>query len=298
MSNIVLHMNDKAICKDFANLGSSEREVLSKRLKAGAKKTRVVFRNHDTGEILGEYENKVVITGSQLNACAMFGLDPLIDFPTYNTEMKLDNSDDPEQDPKNNPVVCLFCISDSGCGTLPKDVYVSKYTDRIKPAPKDPASITEFTSNMIMPFRYVDTSADLSDDLRKYYFGRKTFDRLGKVGYYFKTFDTDPQLHLRYADGTPITKDMYNLDSTQQAECYIDMRLRITRLDFRDYFENVLGWDKARISSLSLCIAWYDDDLGDYRYYQDITPYTLLYFSLQWLVDTSIAVDIEYQIFY
>jgi hypothetical protein len=76
------------------------------------------------------------------------------------------------------------------------------------------------------------------------------------------------------------------------------MRLRITRLDFRDYFENVLGWDKARISSLSLCLAWYDDTIDNYVYYQDITPYTVLNFSYQPLVDATMAVDVEYQVYY
>lgn len=297
--DITLKMIDDGVCHDTANIISSEeKKLLTERLHGGPKGTKVVFRNHDTGEILGEYHNKVTITGSQLNACAMFGLEPTVKFPTYNSEMKLDNSDDPKETPKNNPIVCLFCIGDTGCGTLPKDVLISKYTDRIKPCPSDPTSTKDFDTSMIMPFRYVDAGADLSDNLRKYYFGRKTFDRLGKIGYYFKTFDTQPQLHLRYADGTKITKDMYNTLSNQQAECYVEMRLRITRLDFRDYFENVLGWDKARISSLSLCTAWYDDTIDNYRYYQDILPYTILFFSYQWLVDDTIAVDIEYQIFY
>lgn len=298
MENIILHMEDNAICTDIASISADGRKLITERLHGGPTKTRVVFRNHDTGEILGEYHNKVVITGSQLNACAMFGLEPTIDFPTYNSEMGLDNSADPEQEPKNHPIVCLFCVGDTGCGTLPKDVFVSKYTDRIKPGPADPTSAEDFDTSMIMPFRYVDAGADLSDDLRKYYFGRKTFDRLGKIGYYFKSFDTEPQLHLRYADGTQITKDLYNIESNQEAECYVEMRLRITRLDFRDYFENILGWDKARISSLSLCTAWYDDSIDGYRYYQDIMPYTILFFSYQWLVDDTISVDIEYQIYY
>jgi hypothetical protein len=298
MGDITLHMNDKAICKDISSLPTSQTNILRDRLKAGPSRTRVLIKNHDTGEVLVDKENKVVITGSQLNACAMFGLEPLVKFPTYNTAMKLDNSNNASQVPKNNPIVCLFCVSDSGCGATPKDVYVAKFTDRIKPAPAEPTDPAEFDSTMIMPFRYVDAGADINMDLRKHYFGRKTFTRLGKIGYYFKRFDTDPQLHLRYADGTEIGPDMYDVQSTQEAECYVDMRLRITRLDFRDYFENVLGWDKGRISSLSLCTAWYDDDIDDYRWYQDITPYTLLNFSLQWLVDDTIALDIEYQIYY
>lgn len=298
MKPITIHFKDEAVCVDMANISDSEKTIINEKLKGGAKKTKVIFRNHDTGEVLGEYENKVVITGSQMNACAMFGLEKVVDFPTYNSEMELDNSTDADEEPKNHPLVCLFCVSDSGCGTLPKDVLVSKYTDRLKPAPANPTSINDFSSDMIMPFRYVDIDSDIDDDLRKHYFGRKTFDNLGKVGYYFKKFDTAPQLHLRYADGTQITKYMYNIESEQMAECYVETRLRITRLDFRDYFENVLGWDKSRISSLSLCYAWYDDTIDQYVYYQDITPYTLLNFSVQWLTDATIAVDVDYQIYY
>jgi hypothetical protein len=94
------------------------------------------------------------------------------------------------------------------------------------------------------------------------------------------------------------TLDYYSSELTQFFDWNNKRVDSITTDDFRDYFENVLGWDKGRISSLSLCTAWYDDDIDDYRWYQDITPYTLLNFSLQWLVDDTIALDIEYQIYY
>lgn len=298
LKQLTIHANDEARVIDSANISNDNIKNINERINSGAKKTRIVFKNHDTGEILGEFENKVVITGSQINACALFGLKPLVKFPSYNEDMGLDMSDDPETEPKNPPIVCLFGVSDSGCGATPKDVLVSSYTDRIKPPPKNPSSASEFTSDMLMPFRFVDIGADLDENLRKYYFGRKTFTNLNKIGYYFKSFDTDPQLHLRYADGTQITRDIYNIESDQTAECYVEMRLRITRLDFRDYFEDILGWDKARISALSLCLAWYDDEIADYRYYQDITPYTLLNFSYQQLVDSTIGIDILYQIYY
>ena len=297
MKDIILHMNDNARAKDLSNLNPQDKDLLVERLKAGAKKTRITITNTATGES-NTYENKVVIPGSQMNACKMFGLEESVKFPSYNTDMELDNSVDPSETPKNDQIVCLFCVADSGCGTLPKDVYVSKTTDRIKPAPANPTSVDEFTSDMIMPFRYVDYDNDISANLRKYYFGRKTFTSLGKIAYYFKTFDTEPQLHLVYADGTEIDENMYSVESDQEAECYMEMRLRITRLDFRDYFENVLGWDKSRISSLSLCTAWYDDTIDDYRYYQNIIPYTLLNFSYQLLVSADVSIDIVYEIYY
>lgn len=282
---------------DSAQVHEKTNLTISDRIKAGPKRTKVTLINSNTGETLGVYENKLAISGSQFNAMKAFGIQTAgVEFPNYNDEMKLDNTVAGEN--KNEPIVCLFCVSDTGCGSTPKDVKVASYTDRIAPAPINPSNVSEFDSNMIMPFRFVDKENDLNDDLRKYYFGRKTFDILGKVGYYFKTFDTKPQLYVRYADGTPISPEMYNVHSEQTAECFIQTRLRITTLDFRDYFEQALGWDKARISSLSLCYAWYDDTIDQYVYYQGITPYTILYFSYQWLVDANVAIDVLYDIYY
>lgn len=290
--NTNLYLQDEVKVTDKANIKS-----IQERMSAGPKYTRVRLVNSKTGESYGEYKNKLTICGSQFNAQNAFGIElPEVEFPTYNKEMGLDSTVGGVA--KNKPIVCLFCISDSGCGSTPGDVKVSNYTDRIKPAPDAPSNKYEFSSDMIMPFRFVDIDKDINDDLRKYYFGKKTFTNLGKIGYYFKKFDSNPELHLRYADGTPIAPDMYNIHSNQLAECYVSTRLRITTLDFRDYFEQILGWDKARISSISLCTAWYDETIDEYVYYQDISPYTILYFSYIWLNDANVGIDVYYDIYF
>lgn len=265
--------------------------------KATPVKTRIILKDHDTGEILSDDSNKVLITGSLLNACYAFGISSNYeDIPSYNSDMHLDNSLDPSTEPDNDNIVCLFCIDDSGCGTTATEVYEVNYTDRIEPS-------------SIMPFRYVDADKDLDENLRKYYYGKKTLnDGSNKIAYYFKAFDTTPQLHLRYTDGTQINmEEIYTVDTAQMAECYVETRLRINRNDFRDYFEEVLGWDKARISSLSLCWGWYRqfvdgrDQYGNdlvYKFYQTIRPYTKLNFPLNWLVDLTKAIDIIYRIYY
>ena len=104
-------------------------------------------------------------------------------------------------------------------------------------------------------------------------------------------------MHLVYANGTELRDTFYTDTTDQIAECFVETRLRITRLDFRDYFENILGWDRSRISSLSLCYAWEYEKDGKI-YYQDITPYTVLKFSYQWLTDINTAIDILYQVYY
>ena len=306
--NVVIHANDKHIVTDFADISKEMKETINSTTLGGPKRTKVVFKNHDTGEILGEYHNKVVVAGSQTQAMNMFGVDKDVMLPSYNTEMELDNSQPDSTEPANVPRVCLFCVSDNGCGTTPKDIYVSSVKDRVHPAnlyDEQTGTINQitdpdqFTSDMIMPFRYVDVANDLNSDLRKYYFGRKEFVFPGgtKVGYYFKTFDTEPQLHIMYTDGTQVNDNMYHDNNTLDIECYVEMRLRITRLDFRDYFENALGWDKARISTVSLCSAWYSDE-GQYRWYNDIQPYSLLNFSYRPLADSTTAIDIIYSVYY
>jgi hypothetical protein len=296
--NLTIHTSDEAYVKDIANLSADAQKSIKDRISKANIKTKVTFKNHETGEVLGEYHNKVVISGSQFNATNIFGLEPVLQFPSYNKDMNLDNTVPAETTPKNHPVVCLFGISDSGCGPMPSDVYETDYASRIKPGPIDPVSVEDFEPDMLMPFRYVDQNADLDEHLRQYYFGRKSFDNLGKIAYYFKSFDSDPQLHLVYADGTQITDNVYTELSSQSADCYVEMRLRITKLDLRDYFEHGIGWDKARISSLTLVYGWYDDTIDEYRWYQDITPYSVLNFSFLNLVDTSTGIDIIYDIYF
>ena len=272
---------------DFLEAHDQITKTIYEKIKGGPKRTRILMKDHDTGEILGDFSNKIVITGSIFSAMKSFGIPTPVILPNYNEELGLENTLNYEQVlPKNDPVVCLFCIGDSGCGTTAKDVFTAKYTDRIEPI------------DDIIPFRYVDIGADINEDLRKYYFGRKVLNDENKIAYYFKSFDTTPQLHLRYTDGTQINDEMYNIDTTQAAECYVETRLRVTRNDFRDYFEQVRGWDNARISTLSLCYAWYDDSIDEYRWYQQIYPYSKLNFSVEWLVDLTKAIDFIYQVFY
>ena len=293
--NIIINGKDSAYTADQISIGGV---TISEKINAGPQRTKITLVNHDTGEILGEYQNKCVITGSVLNATNAFGVKPPIKIPTYNTDMILDNSKESEVTPYNTPIVCLFSVGDDGCGATPKDVYTVNFKDRIAPAPPSPSIASDFDSTHIMPFRWVAPDQDLNSDLRKFYFGRKTFERLNRIGYYFKVFDTRPQCHLRYADGTQISDTIYYDTTDQMAECYIETRLRITRLDFRDYFEEILGWDKARISSISLNYAWYDDTIDEYKWYQDIYPYTKLNFPYQWMVDLNMAIDVIYQIYY
>lgn len=283
----VVSLNDKHNMKDLL----SDNIELVDRLSGKVKRTKITLTDHYTGEVLGEYENKVLITGSILAACRIFGIESDLDLPSYNDSMHFDNDND-QAEHDNVSIVQLFCVGDDGCGPTPKDVYVVNYNDRIEPL----TDIHNVDIGCMYPFRYESVDDDLPDELREYYFGRKTFDN-DMIGYFFKTFDTTPELHVRYTDGTQVDDNMYSSTTSQIAECYVETRLRITRNDFRDFFEKVIGWDNGRISTLSLCNAWYYEKDGK-KYFQEIYPYTKLNFSVEWLVDLTKAIDFNYCVYY
>ena len=277
MSNRTKFLTDSTKYIDKANLA---KDAFAGK-KAGD--TEIIFRELGTGLELGRTHNRVVIAGSQFTAMKHFDLPELIALPTYNEDLTLDNSVAHGNTPTNVPKICLFGCGIGGCGTENSQVYPEKYTGRIDPA-------TE-----LVPFRYQLPQNDLSAELRQKYFGRKsTADR---IAYYFKAFETAPEMFARFVDGTIIDKTLYNSSNTSDAEFYVEMSLRITKEDFRDYFRAVTGINDARINSISLMTAWYTENDG-YRWYQDIIPMTQLNIPNEPLIDLTKGIDIIYHIYY
>lgn len=260
-------------------------DSIKSKLKCGPKKTRITIKDADTGEVLQVRENKVVISGSAYSASSMFGVDLPFEIPNYNTALGLDNSVPSGTTIPFPPIICLFGVADEGCGELDSDVFTVNYVDRIAP-------------EHLIPFRYVDIDDDITDTERNIYFGRKTLTEDEKIAYYFKTFDNTPHIYLRYADGTEINPaTMYTVESAQEAECFVQLDLLINRVDCREYFDQVIGWDHAKVSTVSLVFGWYTEDEG-YRWYQQITPFTKLNFTAEKLVDRTKALAFEYALFF
>lgn len=288
---------------------------LVERLKGGSVRTEIDIYEDD---VLKEtVSNRVVVTGAMLNALKLFNVDSPIHTPTYNSEMNLDEGPLPGDITTKDNFVCLFCCDDSGCGTDPDDIYVANFIDRIKPAyDKDLVNIvTNKLSDRIFPFRFVDAGSDIDATLREYYFGRKQYPASekfpgteivvpevyrNKVAYYFKRFSTEPQLHVQYADGTQVVgDDIYKVATNQACEVYIETQLVINKDDFKEYFEQVLTWPKARVSSVSLVHAFRNiDDTTNYKWYHNITPYTKLNFSYRLLQSLTSGLRFVYRIYY
>ena len=267
-------------------------------MKGGPKRTSITIVDHDTGEVLDEGHNRILVPGSQSSACKQFGIEPAVLFPTYNSELELENSyPDWSHEPENEPLTCLWCVGQSGYLTSPGEVIAVDNKDRIAPI-KD-----------IIPFRFCDAEEDLTPAQREIYFGRKTDPDTGKIAYYFKRFDTEPQLHVIYLDGTEVGPDMWSVQTPQDIEVYVEMKLGITRTDLREYFDQVIGWDNAYVNTLSLCTSWYRDDISEnpdaepsdvvsYKWYQDIIPFSKFNFTNKDLKELNKAIDFIYRVYY
>lgn len=243
--------------------------------------------NRETGEVIfNQLPNMITTSGSAFAAAKIWNITPDIWTPTYNNYLGLDRTvNEPYPNPGVRPEerVFLFAVGIDGCGAEPSQVFQVDPTKWIN------------VDNLV-PFRYVNATDDLGDELREKYFGRKTLAN-GKIAYYFKAFDTEPIFVQQYTDGTPIGNDIYDSSRKDEVENYIELKMSITKEDCRDWFISTVGIRSAKVNSISLLTAW-KKVIDGYVYYQDIRPYTKYNFSNEHLIEISKGIDFIYQIYY
>lgn len=249
----------------------------------------------ETGEtIFKGLKNKVIIPGSGLIARKLFDISTDEVTPSYNNAfgdaMYTPTTDDAPTtiDPKtiatvDNHKILLFCCGIDGCGAENSQVYPVDYRKWIAP------------QNMI-PFRYQLGSNDISDELRETYFGRTEINGGEYLAYYFKRFEGTPTLVQQYIDGTPIDSTVYDSVKAESAETYVELNLKITKEDIRDYFVATVGIDEARINSITLCSAYPVEENG-YMYFKEIRPLTKLHIPNEQLIDVTKGIEIIYHIY-
>lgn len=257
--------------------------------------TSIDIKNLETGEIIFKgLKNKVIVPGSGLIARKLFDIGGTDITPSYNdafgVSMYTPATDDPPStiDPKtvatvDNHKILLYCCGIDGCGSENSQVYPVDYLKWISP------------ENMI-PFRYVLGTNDISDELRETYFGRTEINGGEFIAYYFKRFEGTPTLVQQYIDGTPIDGNVYDSLKVESAETYVELNLKITKEDIRDYFISTVGIDEARINSISLCSAYPVEENG-YMYFKEIRPLTKLNIPNEPLIDPTKGIEIIYHIY-
>ena len=248
------------------------------------RKTDIIIKVAGTDKVLFRGHNKVILPGSYYTASKHFNINPPIKLPSYNTELGLDGIQSLTDTEERSALVVLFAVGTDGCGVDSSEVYDVNYTKWIKP-------------ENLVPFRYVYDDNDLSDELREKYFGRKKIAGTDKIAYYFKAFETKPEMFMQYVEGTPVDENVFISDNKTEAETYVELNLSITKEDCREFFDSTTGISAAKINTISLLTA-VPKVINGYTYYQGIRPLTKLNFPNESLIDTTKGIDITYHIYY
>jgi hypothetical protein len=243
--------------------------------------TKIILTNRDTGEVIFRGKNKLILPGAEFLAMALFDLPDVPLTPSYNTKLNLDNTIYTTT-PQDTNKVFLFCVGTDGCGTENSQVYEEDYRKWIQP-------------EALVPFQYKPKNKDISGSLRAVYYGRKTLG--DHFAYYFKAFDSKPQLVRQFTNGTSIDSTVYDVTDQTPVETYVSMSMSITKDDCRDYFIKTVGINSARVNTISLCTAW-KRVVDGFNYYQDIRPITKLNFPNEPLIDLRKSIDITYQVYF
>lgn len=317
--NKVIYENDRYRPNDKYEMSDSGIYLPNQRISS-----KVEFFN-DSGERIWEpLHNKTVIAGSALTAMKLFDFDRnvLDNTPTYETMLGgLDNGATGTTYPttiiKNNSGATVgsihdetqrkiigFCVGQGGAGIDISDVFNVKYCDRISP-------------DDIIPFRYPLASADdVDEDMYK---GKKTLTVNGqsRVAYYFKAFSNTPNLVQNYVSTIGSFSDAVqpgtvytNTASADDAQSYVELHLKITKDDCREFFIAHKGLENAKINQISLVSAWTKTvtvsklnksgslTTNTYEYFQDIRPFSLINISNEILSDISKSISVLYTLYF
>ena len=268
--------------------------------------------------------NKTVIAGSALTAMKLFNLDRnvLDNTPTYDTTLGLDNGANGStyptvviKDGDNNVVGSIqdetqrvilgFCVGQGGAGLDISDVFHVKYCSWITP-------------DNLVPFRYPLQSADNVDE--SMYKGKKALT-LGngqqRNAYYFKAFSNTPNLVQNYvstigtfSDSVSASTVYSNTASAYTAQSYVELHLKITKDDCREFFITHKGIESAKINQVSLVYGWEKevevtklDNMGNlktgkYQYFQDIRPFSILNIPNEIISNLEKSLSIVYTLYF
>ena len=288
-------------------------------------KTKVEFFNDVTGERIYEpLHNRTVIAGAGLMAMKLFNFDRSVldTTPTYDTILELENgasgSTYPStviKDSDGNVIGAVpdecqrkiigFCLGQGGAGLDISDVFPETYCSWIEP-------------DNLVPFRYPLQSADNVDE--SMYKGKKGLtlsNGTQRNAYYFKAFSNTPYVVQNYTSTIGTFSDSVNKETVysnrsqaDKAQTYVELHLKVTKDDCREFFIAHKGLENAKINQLSLVSAWtksvdvtkLDTDniskTKSIEYFQDIRPFSILNIPTEILSDPEKSISIIYTLYF
>ena len=204
-------------------------------------KTKIIGLDSLTGDKLFEEENQIVLGGALFILEKVFNVEAPINVEYLNDIMGIaTNNPIGELYPKETGV-CLFGVGTGGCGDASRSVVDVKYYER---------EIFD-----MIPFRITDEEFN-GTDKNKYWFKRREAD--GKVSYFLKSFEFEPEIKVLWKDGeegedgSEVASGVHNTERTEPIETFVEMILKINKKDCREFFEINGEIEAARVNSIGL----------------------------------------------
>lgn len=200
--------------------------------------------------------------------------------------------------PRKEQCVCLFGVGNGGSAM--------EFGSLANPVAKE--------SNLynILPMRYVEEEhKDDVEETRKYYmhFVNTLADGSKRHAYYLKKFEETPTIKLVVDNGveySPVNADnnpnygnstnSYVL--TDDVDAYIEIKLKISSDDIREYFDETEGIESSRINELALYFGYpASDDTDVWVDYIGVEAFSKLTFNNEPLTEESKELNIVYRIY-
>lgn len=247
----VLKLNDKVSTKD----GLSNGRLSVPHKPSVLTRTKIMGFN-ELGEKLFETENQIVLGGALFILEKVFGVESPLYVDYLNNIMGV-ATDNPEVEiyPQDT-VVTLFGVGTGGCGDSIRSVKDVKFYER---------QIFD-----MVPFRVTDEELTPTEQ-KKYWFKK---DLNGKTAYYLKKFEQDPEIKVLWRDaegdedGSEVEGDVHETQRTEPIETFVEMVLKITKKDIREYFELYGDIEQTRVNSIGLftgCLRTLQDGTQDFQ---------------------------------
>lgn len=242
MSDKKLVLNDSLKTED--SIADAPAKIKPMRIEQPQNKvlrTKIIGLDTLTGEHLFESENQIVLGGALFILEKLFNVEAPIVVDYLNTIMGVATENPVEEIYPKETAVCLFGIGTGGCGDSSRSVVDVKYYER---------EIFD-----MIPFRVTDEELVGSDE-DKYWFKRKESD--GKVSYFLKRFDVDPEIRVLWKDGeegedgSEVASGVHTTTRTEPIETFVELILKVNKKDAREYFEINGDIESARINSIGL----------------------------------------------
>lgn len=288
-------MADLILNENMPNIGD-EKEILRamKSRKSGSFMVGEVETRNELGELLFKKSNIILIGGRRFTLEKLFNITPNpAQRITLNSLFHVNEAEPPYNGvgPRPGRAVCLFGVGRGG----------SNLTFGSVKAP----TAREYNLYDQVPMRYVLKSDDLTaEERKKYYLKVEEGDH---YAYYLKTFELAPRLVMKVGDQeyVPDLSDNNPIDDTSGAiidredvDVYVEIQLKLSAEDVREYFKATEGLSMARVNELALYIAYQPDHLPEvWTDYLAIEDFSKLTFNNEPLDDETKELNIIYRIY-